>query len=382
MPAPDVPSLSGPYGHRINGTSAAGRYDHAVTAPPRWIVAALVGVALLALPTAAQATLVFTRHPPNTVVWAAADNGSGAHKLVAGNNPHVSPDGQIVALLHQGKGPGAQPELVLAPANASAPPTTLVKGWRDPYVFAWSPDSKSVAAVLGPEVGRQRLVLIDTVTGAQRTIARGFFNGVSFAPGGGALVYGRAASESFPPRSDVYRFDIPIPGRIYVQAPQLTHRLTTDRRSGYPLWSPNGGIVFVKQLGARKRRYTPKNELFTMNLAGERVRQLTHSKVSPLAQGLFPTAWSANGRRLLAQFEGQDLSYAVTVNAHTGAQRPLVEATEQGFLGTAVSADGKFVLGATGGFEPGPRHNVVSIPWGGGRQRILARNAFEPDWSR
>jgi Tol biopolymer transport system component len=348
---------------------------------PGWI-AVLAATALLALPAAAQATLAFVRHPPNSVVWAAANNGSGAHKLIAGSNPHVSPDGKIVALLHQGNGSKAQPELVLAPANASAPPTTLVEGWRDPEVFDWSPDSKSVVAVLGPEVGRQRLVLIDTVTGAQRTIARGFFSGVSFAPGGGALVYGRAASESFPPRSDVYRYDIRLPGMPNAQAPELTQRLTSDRRSGYPLWSPNGGIVFVKQLGAKKRRYVPKNELFTMNLAGEKVRQLTHSKVSPLAQGLFPTAWSANGRRLLTQFEGQDLSYAVTVNARTGAQRPLVEATEQGVLGAGISADGRFVLGATGGFEPGPRHNVVRIPWGGGHQRVLARNAFEPDWSR
>lgn len=346
----------------------------------RLAAAVAVAAAFLLVPAAAQATLAFVRNPPNSVVWAAANNGSGAHRLVAGSNPHVSPDGNIVALLHQGNGPGAQPEMVLAPASASAPPTTLVKGWRDPYVFAWSPDSKSVVAVLGPEVGRQRLVLIDTVTGAQRTIARGFFNGVSFAPGGGVLVYGRAPSESFPPRSDVYTYEIRLPGMPNAQVSQLTQRLTTDRRSGYPLWTVNDGIVFVKQLGARKRRYGPKNELFRMNLAGERVRRLTHSRVGPLAQGLFPTAYSVKGRRLLAQFKGQDLSYAVAVNGRTGAQRPLVKATEQGVIGAGISANGRFVLGATGGFEPGPRHNVVRIPWRGGRQRILARNAFEPDW--
>ncbi len=269
---------------------------------------------------------------------------------------------------------------MLVPADGSAPVSRLATGWREIFAFDWSPDSASIAAVLGPELGSKRLVLIDTVTGAQQTIARGFFSGVSFAPGGGALVYGRAASESFPPRSDVYRYDIRLPGMPDAQAPQLNHRLTTDRRSGYPLWSPNGGIVFVRQLGARKRRYVPKNELFRMNLAGERVRQLTHSKVGPLAQGLFPTAWSANGRRLLAQFEGQDLSYAVTVNARTGAQRPLAEATEQGVLGAALSANGQFVLAATGGFDPGNRHNVVSIPWRGGHPTVLAKNASEPSW--
>ncbi len=337
-------------------------------------------VVLLAVPAMAEATLVFSRNPLNPSVWSAANDGSGARRLVAGSNPRVSPDGKIVAFLHQGKGRSAQPELMLVPADGSAPVSGLAVGWRETSVFDWSPDSTLIAAVLGPELGAKHLVLIDTVTGAQQMIARGFFSGVSFAPGGGALVYGRAASESFPPRSDVYRYDIRLPGMPDAQAPQLNHRLTTDRRSGYPLWSPNGGIVFVRQLGARKRRYVPKNELFRMNLAGERVRQLTHSKVSPLAQGLFPTAWSANGRRLLAQFEGQDLSYAVTVNARTGAQRPLVEATEQGVLGAALSANGNFVLATTGGFDPANRHNVVSIPWRGGHPTVLAKNASEPSW--
>ena len=68
-----------------------------------------------------------------------------------------------------------------------------------------------------------------------------------------------------------------------------------------------------------------------MNPAGKQVRRLTHTNVDPLLQGLYPTAWSANGKRLLAEFDGQDTTYAVTVNPQTGAQRPLIEATEQGF---------------------------------------------------
>ncbi|HET7052688.1 MAG TPA: hypothetical protein VFI09_02075 [Solirubrobacterales bacterium] len=343
----------------------------------RWLSLLVLLAGFAIAPAAAQATLAFARHPSNSVVWAAADDGSAAHRLVEGSNPHVSPDGQTVALLHQGKGAKAKPELVLVPADGSAPAATLASGWREPSIFAWSPDSKSVAAVLGPEVGAKRLVLIDTISGAQRTVAKGYFNGVSFDPQGGSIVYGRAASERFPPRSDVYRFDVPAPGTVFVKAPSPA-RLTSDHRSLAPLWGPREEIVFVKQLGGGKRRYGPKNELFTMSPAGGMVRQLTHTRVSQLAQGLYPTATSANGVRLLAQFEGQDLTYAVTVNAETGSQRPLVKATEQGAIGAAVSPDGKFVIAATGGFEPGPAHDVVRIPWGGGRQKILARNAFEP----
>jgi len=335
--------------------------------------------ALLALPGAAHATLTFARNPLHPQVWVANDNGKHAHRLLAGSNPRISPDGQIVALSRQGMGRRAQPELVLAPAGRSAPPSVLVKGWRDPYVFAWSPDSKSVAAVLGPEIGRQRLVLIDTEDGSQLTIASGFFNGVSFDPEGGALVYARAPSEKYPPNSDIYRFDIPPPGAVFVKAPTPV-RLTADHRSLNPVWGPSGQIAFLKLLGAKKRKYGPKNELYLMNTGGKQVRRLTHTSVAPLAVGLAPTAWSPNGSRLLAQFGGQDLTYAVTVNPKTGAQRPLVEATEAGFVGTGFSADGKLVLGYSGGGDPGLRHDVETVPYGGGGGKILAKNAFEPSW--
>ena len=346
----------------------------------KWFPAAVLLAALLALPTAAQATIAFVRNPLHPQVWVADDNGKQAHKLLAGSNPHISPDGKIVALMRGGFVSNRPPELVLAPADRSAPPSVLAKGWRNPYVFAWSPDSNVVVAVLGPELGKQRLVLIDIEDGSQRTIARGYFNGVSFDPEGGALAYGMAPSEKYPPNSDIYSFEIPVPGRQYVQAPQFNHRLTHNHNSLDPVWGPNGQIVFARQLGAKKRKYGPKNELYLMSPAGKQVRRLTHTKVSPLAIGLTPTAWSPSGNRLLAQFGGQDLSYAVAVNPKTGAQRPLVEATEQGFIGNDFSADGKLVLGSSGGGDPGLRHDVETVPYGGGKPKVLAKNAFEPSW--
>src|SRR5262249_5797738 len=138
----------------------------------------------------------------------------------------------------------------------------------------------------------------------------------------------------------------------------------------------------VKLVGGKNRKFGPKNELFLINPEGGGAKRLTHTKVDPLLQGLFPTDWSANGARLLAEFEGQDTSYAVTVNPSTGSQRPLVKAEDQGFAGTGLSADGKTVLGFTGGFEPGPRHDVATVPSSGGKPKVLVRQGFEPDWSR
>jgi Tol biopolymer transport system component len=335
-------------------------------------------LALLVAPAAAQATLTFVRNPLKPVVWVARNDGSHARRVGPGSSPRVSPDGRLLIYSPVVNG-STRSELAIAPADGSGPARPLLRNWREPFTLAWSPDSTTIAALRGPELGRRQLVSIDVATGAQSVVASGYFNGVSFDPEGGRIVYARAAQEGFPPRTDIYRFDIPVGQSVRFEPPV---RLTHDQRSLSPLWGPHGTIVFVKQLGAKQRKYGPKNELFLMSSEGKGVRQLTHTRVDPLLFGLTPTQWSADGSRLLAEFNGQDTSYAVTVNPRSGAQRPVTKAREQGFAGTALSADGRSILGMTGGFEPGPGHEVLSIPYGGGRPRLLAKNAFEPDWSR
>jgi Tol biopolymer transport system component len=338
----------------------------------------LVTMALLIAPSAAQATLVFTRNPLHPTVFAANDDGSGAHRVGSGSNPRVSPDGQTVVFYVFGQGRQSS-KLMVGPAEGGSP-RVLANNWQDPFVFAWSPDSATIAVLLGPELGKQRLTTIDVASGAQRTITTGYFNGVSFAPEGGALVYARSNKE-FGTKSDVYRFVIPEPGTVFVRAPQ-PERLTSDHRSSSPLWGPHDTIVFVRRLGEKHRQFGPKNDLFLMDSGGNRVRRLTHTKVDPLLSGLSPTAWSASGKQLLCEFGGQDTTYAVTVNPRTGAERALTKEREVGFVGTAISKDGRFVLGSLGGFEPGRGHKVVSIPYKGGKPKVLANNASEGDWSR
>ncbi len=336
-----------------------------------------LGVSLL-VPSFARATLVFTRNALNPAVFAANDNGSAARRIGSGSNPRVSPDGKTIVFYRFGKG-NRPSELMVASATGRAP-RKLAGGWQDPFVFAWSSDSSTIAVLLGPDVGKQRLTTIDVASGAQRTVDRGFFNGVSFAPEGPAIVYARSSSE-FGSKSDLYRFDVATPGVVNVAAEQ-PHRLTTDHRSSSPLWGPHETVVFVKHLGEKTRQFGPKNDLFLMNPNGKAVKRLTHTRVDPLLSGLSPTEWSANGRRLLAEFGGQDTTYAVTVNPKTGAERALTKEREVGFVGTALSKDGRFVLGSLGGFEPGPGHRVVSIPYAGGKPKVLANSASEPDWSR
>jgi Tol biopolymer transport system component len=340
------------------------------TKPQSRLIGALVAVTtLLALPAAAQASLTFVRNQSNPTVYVANDNGSGIKKVESGYSPHMSPDGASVAFFHEG--PDHAAELKLAPTNGG-PGKTLMVGWRETYELAFSTNSEVIAALRGPEIGKRKLILITVATGAQRVIASGYFIGFSFSPEGNELVYAKASNEKYPPRSDVFRVSA---------AGGKPVALTSDHKSAYPLWGPTGKIVFVKFRDAGKRKYGPKNELYLMNEKGKQVKRLTHTNVDPLLQGLFPTAWSANGKRILAEFGGQDTSYAVGVNAVTGAQKPIVKAEESGFVGTALSADGKTVLGYEGGFDPGNKHRVVTVPFNGGKAKILVNSATEPDWS-
>ena len=341
--------------------------------PPKFkpLAVLLVVAALLALPAAARATLVYVKNPMNPAVFVANDNGGGAFKVGPGSNPKVSPDGDVIAYEHELS--GGKRELRLA-AAAGGGSKAVLTNLQDAFYVTFSPDSKLVAAVRGPEIGKGTLVLIDVVSGTLlRSVASGYFTGISFSPDGTALAYSVSQNEDAIRQTNVFTATV---------AAGKPTQITKGGNSLDPLWGPTGEIVFVKQLGAKSRKYGPKNELFLMKPDGKGVKRLTHTRVGPLLLGLFPTEWSANGKRLLAEFQGQDTSYAVTVNPRTGAQRPLDKVGEQGFVGTALSKDGATVLGFTGGFEPGPNHRVATIPWGGGKAKALVKGAYEPDWSR
>ena len=115
-----------------------------------------------------------------------------------------------------------------------------------------------------------------------------------------------------------------------------------------------------------------------MNPHGKEVKRLTHTKVDPLLQGLFPTDWSATATACWPSSRARTPATRSRSTRRPGRSGRSTKEREQGFVGTALSADGKTVLGFTGGFEPGPDHKVATIPYGGGKPKILAKNAFEP----
>jgi Tol biopolymer transport system component len=341
------------------------------TLPKLKLIPALVLIAaLLALPAAANATLAYTTNVFHPHIWVSKnDNGKGAKAIGAGSNAKVAPNGELVVFERETK---SGPEMKLYDVSTGKT-KTLFAPWRETFSFAWSPDSTMVAALGGSELHKKTLYVIDVESGKKTRIASGYFNGVSFAPNSEELVFGLAATESYPPKSDIFRASV---------GGGPTAKLTHDKVSAYPLWGPTGQIVFVRLLGAKQRQYGPKNELFLMNGKGQGVKRLTHTTVDPLTQGLYPTAWSKSGNQLLANFGGQDTQYGVAVNPKTGKQTNLSPAnTETGFVGVTLTADGKTVLGYLGGFEgPGTQQKIASVPFKGGKPKIILSGAFSPSW--
>jgi Tol biopolymer transport system component len=343
------------------------------------LVAALAALLVAALAPAAGATLVYQKGFERSNVYAANDNGSGAVRIAAGRSPHVAPNGQLVAFANRFDAKG-RTDLLLAPTAGGAAKTILTD-YRE-FPFAWSSDSRYIATTTGPEVGPWKLVLIDLVGGTTRTIATApkeaaqAFSGVSFSPDSSTLVYSVPVGRGLWSRTDLWT--APTAGG----APT---RLTTDGHSLAPLWGPNQ-IAFVRwarPTGKERKIDGPKYQLWLMNPDGGGVRQLTHGRVPFLLTGLTPTAWSADGTRLLAQFGGQDTSYPVTVDPATGAQHRIgPPKLEQSIAATALSRDGSTVLGFDNPFEATSTANVVTLPYAGGKASVLVRHAVSPDWSR
>lgn len=330
---------------------------------------------LLLVPASAQATLVFQRGAIPSWVWVAEDDGTGQRLLAAGHDPRISPDGATVAF---GSPYTRRVQRLLVIPAAGGEPRALLRNWSAGAffgVFAWSPDSTTIATTVGPEIGRQTLVLVDVATGATRRIATGYFYGAGFSPDGTQLVYGRKTSDRLWGRSDVWV--VPVAGGE-------PRRLTTHGHALYPVWGPTQ-IAYTRwsrPTGRHRHDDGPKYHLWLMAPDGSGQRRLTRGRIPWLLTGLVPVAWSADGTRLLAQFGGQDTSYPVAVDPATGAQRRIGPRRADAIGVAGLSSDGTTVLAYDGLFDEPRRSNVIAIPYDGTRATVLARRAALPAWTR
>lgn len=330
--------------------------------------AALAAVALGGLAPAAHATLAYVKGAlqGKPVLWVADDNGSNAHALVTGGfSPKVSPDGTRVAFLTGTR----KASLKVKPVAGGKTRTLATNVWNYGAV-QWAPDGSKLSVTTGPELGPYTLKLVNVATGKARSLSKGVFYGVSFAPSGEGLAWSRAYTGSYPIKANLYTADL---------AGGPLNRITSDNNATAPVWGPEV-IAFNRAHKPPKKGDYDKLDIYTIAPDGSGIKQLTKTHVPFLLAGLSPLSWSADGRRLAAEYGGQDTSEIWRVNAKTGKA---ADATGKfdGVVGWGLSRDGGLLLATTGYFD-NPNGNVVAIAWDGAKQTVLARKATQPSWSR
>ena len=193
----------------------------------------------------------------------------------------------------------------------------------------FSPDSKLLGIGASTRVWAYNIHDRESVKAASGNI-RGF----SFSPDSTSIAFGTAGhNQSFDSPTDLYSFSI---------ADKQRTRITRDRKSLNPLWTDRGIIHDRQRI---RDNAAPSYNLFEIKPDGGSLRRITALTIPPLSSGLIPLELSENGKRLIAEFVGQDTSVGFAVNPKTGKVRALSRDSENGFVASDLTADGTTVLG-------------------------------------
>jgi hypothetical protein len=312
--------------------------------------------------------LAYTKNADTTrqSVWVADRNGKHGRRLARGRAPVVSPDGRQVAFAGGCTGdPPAECTKLFVVSSGGGTPRSLGPG-EEPV---WTRDSSRIVA----RSGRQ-LVSIEVESGEKAMLDRGSFFGWTIAPSGRKVAYGRGPSDDPLRGMDLFVVDIGGGGRR-----QLTH----DRRSGNPVWGPRR-IAFTK---FRRRSGYPAYDLWTVAPDGRGARLVVRGKTVADrfrlndVLGLFPFEWGADGRRLLTTYMTELAETPFALDVRSGAVRRLWRTRARDVVASGLSTDGRLVLlEVSPSPDIGPI-NVETVPYAGGRPRVLVRAAREPSWN-
>jgi hypothetical protein len=313
-------------------------------------------------------------------VWVAAVNGTARVRLGLGNDPLLAPNGQFVAASLFGSTANSEqgPALALYSATGAPARTYLSLATATAAPLAWSPDSRYLAVSFQStstneaETARlSGLAVIDTSTAAVATIASGLIFGASFAADGSdRIAYGRASSMS-----------LSAPTNVFVSAADGSgaRALTSDGRSLNPVWGPRS-IAYDRE--RRRPENAPVYQIWLGSPSGGAPHKITNLRVPSLVSGLVPIAFSGNGSRLLAEFEGQDTSEAWTV-AVAARRTRRVRVRGRPVVGSGISRDGRTLLIDENALEEPPSNGrVASIPFAGGHSRVLIAHGSQSSWNR
>jgi hypothetical protein len=230
--------------------------------------------------------------------------------------------------------------------------------------------------------------LVDPDDGESRELARGKIWFASFSPDGNAIAYsdGNVPSEGQKLWTDIFlvRFSADLVKHV---------RLTTDGVSDHPVWGESW-IAFDRRhdLEGYGPDYGSVYDLYLTRPDGTEAHRLTiadetagHGKKDDFLRfGLVPKSFSSDGKELLACVALELGSCEpVALSVPKGPGQKLVDAADEGAVWTiALSPDGETVLFEDGDLDDEEHHVIATIPFTGGKRRIVLRNATQPSWAR
>ena len=195
----------------------------------------------------------------------------------------------------------------------------------------FSPDSKSLGIVPAT-----RLWVYDIHARESVKAASGNIRGFSFSPDSESVAFGTSGKTTRSTRPPTCTRSRSPTGHAADHArPQVAEPAVGRPAGSSTTASPRqrGAVLQPVRDPARRRQPAPDHRAHDPDPSS----------------GLIPLELSANGKRLIAEFVGQDTSVGFAVNPKTGKVRALSRDSENGFVAANLTADGKTVLGATGG---------------------------------
>ena len=344
-------------------------------------LAALAVLAVLAIGIASSASsgssprraiaYVSGARPALAQVWLAGPDGKGAERLGEGNRPSLSPNGEIVAASSDSQSGHA---LTLFSSDGSQIASFFDASLQTATAASWSPDSRYLAVVLSStdpaSNATSGLAVIDTENKSSRVLVHGSIYGASFAPDGSRrIAYGWAPTQALYAPVDLHL--IAVSGTRDVP-------LTSDGRSLYPVWGRTA-LAFVRE--RLRKRAAPAYQVWLMAADGSGAHPVTTIHPPPLEDGLVPIAFSADGSRLLAEYQGANTSRAWTIDLAT---RSALELRQDGHTvsGAGISRDGTQLLVDRGGYLNPPDHGAVeTVKFTDGSARTLISHGSNPSWN-
>jgi hypothetical protein len=213
------------------------------------------------------------------------------------------------------------------------------------------------------------LTVVNAATGAVKRLAGGRFDGaVSFSPDSRRVA--------------VVTFNRTGRGERLEVITLATRKVRVVRTGSFfsPAWGPTRiAFAIVRRPGPHQA-----SDIYTVKPNGTGLRRLTRFRREGDITGLFPVAWSRNGRRILAGNSSPLFEADLDAWAVDPVHRRW-HLISHGLSPTALSRDGRFVLGQTGDAEKTgiDVSNVVRTTWTAhGPRTVLIRHAWEPSWTR